>query len=69
MSLTVLHPVKPVLSEQEEDQLQRMVAENTVPDQELFFGKHIYRLRTPLTANDPDESVDPEPAQPLGGFE
>jgi hypothetical protein len=21
---------------------------------QLFFGKHIYRLRTPLTANDPD---------------
>ncbi len=20
----------------------------------LFFGKHIYRLRTPLTANDPE---------------
>ncbi len=30
-----------------------------------YDGKHIYRLRTPLTANDPDWSIDPEPAQPL----
>ena len=50
-----------------DEDAQELLAIRT-PDA-LFFGKHIYRLRTPLTANDPDESIDPEPAQPLGGVE
>ncbi len=32
----------------------------------LFFGKHIYRLRTPLTANDPELVHRRVPSRPRG---
>jgi hypothetical protein len=31
----------------------------------LFFGKHIYRLRTPLTANDPVSPLTPSRPNPM----